>query len=165
MENENLNLTEMDKIEAETEEKLQTKDRFQKLSEKGYQTAKERDEAIAKAKTEADNRIKAEKERDFYKDFSQVSSRYPQAASYQDKILEKVNSGYTTEDATISILAKEGKLQPITADTRSYNVAGGSASTAMSDTGEKPIKDMSQDERRNALMQAEKEGTNLFRIL
>lgn len=165
MENE-LNLDQLDQIEKEAAEKLQTKNRYEKLSEKVITTAKEKDEVEAKYKAEADARSKAEKERDFYKDFSQISAKQPNASAYQEQILAKVNAGYSTEDATFAVLGKEGKLQPITQDTRSYSgqIAGGSASTAMSDSGDKNIQEMSQDERRSALMQAEKEGINLFKV-
>lgn len=158
---------ELDKIEAETAEKLKTKNRFQDLSEKVITTAKEKDEVEAKYKAETDARTKAEKERDFYKDFSKLSAKYPQATDHQDKILEKVNAGYSTKDATIAVLDDVGMLQPITNSTQSMrptNVAGGSASTSMSDYGDKNPQDMSQEDRRNALMQAEKEGINIFKI-
>ena len=157
-----LNLDDLDQIQANEERKLQVKDRFAKLSEKMTLTAKEKEEAEAKAKTEAEARLKAERERDFFKDFSQVSSKYPGATEYQEQILEKVNSGYSAEDAAISILAKEGKLQ--SQPTRPDNIAGGSASTTITDTGEKKIEDMSSDEKRDALLQLEKEGLNLLKL-
>src|SRR6185295_10830987 len=101
---------ELDKIEKDTEENLKVKNRFEQLSEKVILTSKERDElAKAKADLEAQNSSIA-KERDFYKDFSVNISKYPNASEYQDKILEKVKAGYSTEDAMVSVLAKEGKL-------------------------------------------------------
>jgi phage shock protein A len=156
----------LDRYQQNAEEKLKVKNRFEKLSEKVILTTKEKEEAEARAKAESDARLKVEKERDFYKDFSQVSSKYPHAASYQDKILEKVNSGYSAEDAAISILAKEGKLQPITADTiaPSFNPAGGSASTAMTDSMDKNPAEMSRDELRKALMEQEKQGVNILKF-
>lgn len=150
-------------LSSEEEEKLQAKNRFQKLSEKVKTTAHEKDEALANVKTADEARLKAEKERDFFKGFSQVSSKYPDATAYQDKILEKVNSGYTVEDAALVVLNSEGKLggsvQPIA--TRD-NIAGGSASTSVSDTGEKDPGHMTREEMRNALLGAEKDGVNLF---
>ena len=115
MENENeLNL-DLDQIEINEEKKLQVKDRFAKLSEKMTLTAREKEEAEA--------RLQAEKERDFFRDFSQVSSKYPKATEYQAQILEKVDSGYTTEDATLAILAKEGKLQTTMEPVKPDNIA------------------------------------------
>lgn len=158
---------ELDKIQADAEEKLKTKNRFETLSEKVILTSKEKDVAEDKAKAESDRASKAEKERDFYKDFSKISVKYPQANDHQDKILEKVNAGYSMKDATISVLDDAGQLMPITAGTqtiRPSNIAGGSAANSMIDYGDKSPGEMTQDERRNALMQAEKEGINLFRI-
>lgn len=159
-----LNLEALDHIESNAEEKLKVKNRFEKLSEKVILTAKEKEEVEAKYKAETEARTKAEKERDFFRDFSKLSSQFPNATEYQDKIWEKVNTGYTPEDATLAILAKEGKLQPITAGTfRPDNVAGGSASNTITDSSEKNPNEMSRDELRNALMEAEKQGVNLFR--
>lgn len=143
-------------------EELQVKNRFQKLSDKVKTTAKEKEEALAKVKAEEDARLKAEKERDFFRDFSKLSSKYPNATDYQDKILEKVNGGYTAEDATLAILAKEGKLQappPPPPD----SPAGGSAATVITDS-DKDIGQMSKDDKRNVLLELEKKGENLLRF-
>ena len=151
-------------LDVETQEKLENKNRFEKLSEKVILTAKERDDANAKVKTESDARLKVEKERDFFRDFSQLSSRYPHATAYQEKILEKVNSGYTPEDATLAILAKEGKLSSTPPPPPlPENIAGGSASTAVVDGAEKELNQMSKEEKRHALLDLEKQGEELFR--
>ncbi len=158
MENEiNLDLSELDQVEVNAENKLKVKNRFEKLSEKVITTSKERDEAVAKMKAEADLKATAERERDFYKGFSTSVSQYPQAAQYQDKIWEKVKGGYTHEDAMVAVLAKEGKLggavqQPI----MQPNIAGGSAPTIME--GVKSISEMSSAEKLAALTEAEKSG-------
>lgn len=161
-----LNLETLDTIEANAEKNLQVKNRFEQLSEKVIVTAKERDDATARFKAEAENRSKAEKERDFYKDFSQVSSQHPSAVAFQEQILEKVNKGYSTEDATLAVLAKEGKLggSPQQVTFQSSNPAGGSAATAMSDTGGKTLKEMTREEKRNALNDALNDGSNIFQI-
>lgn len=164
MENE-LDLSDLDKVQEKVENNLQIKNRFATLSEKITLTTKEKEEAIAKIKIEADGRLQAEKERDFFKDFSTVSAKYPQAAEHQDKILERVNRGYSTQDATLAVLNEVGQLQPITAGTvRIDNPAGGSAATALSDSGNKSESEMTQAERRQALLDMEKEGVNLFKI-
>jgi len=146
------------------DEALKTKNRFQQLSDKVKSTAKEKDDALAKVKTEEENRLKAEKERDFFRDFSKLSSQYPNATAFQDKILEKVNAGYSAEDATLAILAKEGKLQAPIAPSAPLpdNVAGGSASTAITEQSDKGLGEMTVDEKRDALVKMEKEGINIL---
>lgn len=158
MEDNELNL-DLDNLEVQAEEKLKVKNRFEKLSEKVILTSKEKDEALAKAQAEAEARVNAEKERDFYKDFSANVSKYPNASEYQDKILEKVKIGYTTEDAMVAVLAKEGKLTseaPQAPQVPTPQVEGGSASTTIS--GDKDISQMTSDEKLAALTEADKKG-------
>jgi len=155
MENEDLNL-DLDNLEVQAEEKLKVKNRFEKLSEKVITTSRERDEALAKVQTEADAKLNAEKERDFYKDFSANVSKYPNASEYQDKILEKVKIGYTTEDAMVAVLAKEGKLTSEVPQPLSPQVEGGSAATQMG--GEKTLETMTADEKFAALTEIDKTG-------
>ena len=159
-----LNL-DLDTLEANAESKLQVKDRFAKLTEKGLE-AEKKAQAEAEARAQAEARATtAEKERDFFKSFSQISSKHPGAAEYQDQILEKVNKGYDPEDAALAVLAKEGKLGGNPAPTPKPIIAeGGSAPTNLGDTGGKDVKDMTSDEKAAALMQAEKEGANLLRF-
>lgn len=143
-----------DNIESNVEKKVKAKNRFAQLSEKVINTSKERDEAIAQAKAEADAKAAAERERDFFKDLSANISKYPNAGEYQDKILEKVKSGYATDDAIVAVLAKEGKLNP-PSDIKSETKApegrpeGGSAPTNME--GTKDIKDMDASEKLDTL--------------
>lgn len=144
-----------------------TEQRIKNLSEKVRLTAEERDE-LAKAKEALESeKATLSKEVEFFKNFSQMASKYPGATEYQDQILEKVKvSGYDVEDATISILAKEGKFTPAPpAPAPKENPAGGSATTTMRTDGEKTINEMTQEERRNALIQAESESGDLSRIL
>lgn len=137
-----------------TEEVLENKptprgvERNQILSEKVKQTAEERDK-------EKQARETAEKELEFYKGFSKLSSKYPNAADYEDKIREKVLKGYDMEDAAIAVLNKSGKLMPQKVEREV--VAGGSATTNPSQ-GSKTFKDMSQAERLAALREAEARG-------
>lgn len=146
----------LDNIEIQADEKLKVKNRFEKLSEKVILTSKERDEANAKVTTEAQARANAEKERDFFKDFSANVTRYPNSSEYQDKILEKVKAGYSTEDAMVSVLAKEGKLSMPEAPKPQQTVAGGSAPTTME--GGKGLSDMTSAEKFSALAEIEKTG-------
>lgn len=165
MENETeLNL-DLDQIEQNSEQKLQVKNRFQQLSDKVKTEAQAREEAEAKLKAEAEGKVQAEKERDFFKNFNTLSTKYPHAGQFQDKIWEKVKAGYTEEDATVAVLNGEGKLQTQTMEpTRPDNIAGGSASTVITETGEKRIEEMTNEEKRNALLQMEKEGVNLLKL-
>jgi hypothetical protein len=155
MENEDLSL-DLDNLEVQAEEKLKVKNRFEKLSEKVITTSKERDEALAKAQAEADAKLKAEKERDFYKDFSANVSKYPNASEYQEQILEKVKVGYTTEDAMVAVLAKEGKLTSEAPQPPTPQVEGGSAETLVG--GEKTLETMTSAEKLAALTEADKTG-------
>ena len=153
-----LNL-DLDNLEAQADEKLKVKNRFVKLSEKVATTSKERDDALAKAKAEADDRVNVEKERDFYKDFSANVSKYPNASEYQEQILEKVKGGYSTEDAMVAVLNKEGKLitpSPETEPKPEVQVEGGSAQTTQE--GPKTLETMTPEEKLSALAEADKSG-------
>ena len=110
--------------------------------------------------------VNAEKEVDFFKNFSQMTSKYSGANEYQDQIKEKVMAGYDVEDATISILAKEGKfVTPEPAPLPRESPIGGSAVNAMKSGGDKSIGEMTQEERKSALLQAEAEGGEISKIL
>ncbi len=153
--NDELNL---DEIEGQAEEKLKVKNRFEKLSEKVILTSKEKEAEIEARKKAEVERDSISKERDFYKDFSANVSKYPNASEYQDKILEKVKSGYSTEDAMVSVLAKEGKLSssPAQEQNSRVQVEGGSAVNISG--GNKSIKDMTMAEKLSALAEADKSG-------
>lgn len=113
----------------------------------------------ARLRQESDARATAaEKERDFFKGFSTQTSKYPGAAEYQDKILEKVNLGYDMEDATVSVLAKEGKLGTVQAPIQRQSPAGGSASNQIQTGGSKSIAEMSREEKRQAVLEAQTRG-------
>lgn len=136
----------------ETAEKPPRSDnRFKDLSDKVETTAKERDEANAAKQA-------AEKELEFYKSFSKVSTKpeYQAASEFQDKIKEKVLSGYDMEDATISVLGKAGKLGNFTPPPKKDSPVGGSA-VNNAGAGEKSAQDMTQAEKRAALEQFDRE--------
>lgn len=145
-------------LDLNDEEISRGEDRNKKLADKVIATSKERD-TLAKAKEEETKaRVTAEKERDFFKNFNQVSTKYQGASEYQDKILEKVNAGYSVEDATISILVKEGKYNPAPPKVEVERAAGGSAATAIRGNDDKTPDKMSQVERRAALLDYEAKG-------
>lgn len=141
-------------------------DRFNKLTEKVGIEAKARADAEKKAAEEATARVAAEKERDFYSSFADMSGKYPGASEYKDAIKEKVLAGYDPEDATVSILAKEGKLQSYTPPApRMDSPAGGSATTTMRNDTDKPLNEMSRDEKRAELLRMEQDGGGLSQML
>lgn len=159
-----LNL-DLDNVEASAESKLKVKDRFAILTEKGLEAERKALEAEAKAKAESDRANTAEKRAEFLESFSEVSSKHPAAHEFKDQIFEKVQKGYDPEDAALSVLAKEGKLTNQTAPVqRQPQAEGGSAPTDLGDGGMKGAKEMTQAERAEALMQAEREGANLLKF-
>lgn len=130
-------------------------ERIKDLSGKVKTSAEERDTALKEAEEAVQARLQAEKERDFYKDYSTVVSKYPASAEYQEDIRTKVMSGYTVEDATVAVLNANGKLTPSApAPEKPESPAGGSSSTFVPPTGDKPLEDMSREEKRAALIQA-----------
>lgn len=157
MEEQELNLEELDNVQENVERKAKIKNRFEQLSEKVILTSKEKEEAIAKAKVAEEAKAKAERDLNFYKGFSSNIAKYPQAASYQDAIKERVDKGYDAEEAILAVLAKEGKLtQTAEKPTSTPQIEGGSAPTTF--PGNKSLKDMTPDEKLQGLMEADKEG-------
>lgn len=141
--------TELQEIEKSVEKEKEDKDnnRFRTLAEKVKATAAERDaERLAKQALE--------KEVGFYKGFGAVASKYPEATSFQDKIREKVNAGYELEDATISILHKEGKMGTQAAPAPEIESPAGGSATNQLPQGPKTIAEMTLAEKRAALKEA-----------
>lgn len=129
-----------------------TEERIKNLSSKVKDTSRERDEANAKAQSEAEARVAVEKERDFYASFSDQTSKYPGASEHKDAIKEKVMAGYSVEDATVAVLAKEGKYTPqVEQAPAPANAAGGSASFQLPSGSSKTLGEMSRDEKRAEL--------------
>lgn len=149
----------LDLDENNQEEIISRKDkRIRSLSEK-YESSEKEKADIAKAKEELElARAKAEKERDFYKGFTNISTKYQGANEYQDKIWEKVQGGYDVEDATIAILAKEGKYTPQIPVPERESAIGGSAPTNLVGSGQKGPEEMSQTERLSALQEMADKG-------
>lgn len=130
--------------------------RIKNLSEKVKLTSEERDQ-LAKTKEELEKEKNTlAKEVEFFKNFNPLVSKYSEAANYQDKIREKVLAGYDVEDATISILAKEGKFS--SPQPKMESPVGGSATNTIKANADKPIQEMNRDELRSALLEAEKRG-------
>lgn len=136
-----------------------TQDRIRNLSSKVKSTAEERDQAKAAAEAAEAARIAAEKERDFYASFSDQTSKYASASEHKDEIKEKVLAGYSVEDATVAVLNKAGKLVPQAAPVAPpAPAAGGSAPTILPEGGNKPLADMSKEERKEELLKAIERG-------
>lgn len=112
-------------------------------------------------KAEAEARAKAEKEVEFYKGFTPLTAKYQAAGELQDKIKEKVMAGYDVEDATVSVLMREGKLQN---ESRRESPIGGSAPNTLRNA-DKEYSEMNSLEKREALARLEQESggiSNLF---
>jgi hypothetical protein len=141
-------------LDLQDENINKTEERIKNLSTKAREAYSERDEAAKKAQDAETARLAAEQERDFFKDFSGIASKYQSAPEYQDQILEKVRSGYSVEDATVSVLNAEGKLLPQepAAPAPQAPAAGGSAATTLTQPS-KAVSEMSVEEKRNALME------------
>lgn len=129
---------------VETHKESPAQERITQLSDKVKTEAEARQKAEA-AQAEADRRAT------FAEGFVDIVATHPQAKEHKDAIKEKVLKGYSVQDATFAVLGAAGQFGQAPAPTQ---VAGGSASTAMPQGGEKPVSEMSQAERREALAKA-----------
>ena len=147
--------TELDKTEAEINNKNAVEERFINLNKRAKE-AEDKAQLAEKSKVEAEAKVaQMDKETSFLNSFSDVTAKFPTASEYKDKIKEKVMSGYSVDDATISILHAEGKLS----STPSLgNTAGGSAPNQITNQAQKTTKEMSSNERWDALREAERRG-------
>lgn len=143
----------MEQEETVVEEQInnvnKTEKRFTDLTQKAKELGDKAESAEARA-------LNAEKERDFFSGFSDSVAKTPQAAEFKDEIKAKVMSGYSVEDATVSILHAKGKLSPQTRETG--GVAGGSATNQITNVANKTINELSRDEKRQALVEAVNRG-------
>lgn len=150
------NKIDLDTLEENIINENKVEQRIKDLSNKVKLTSQERDE-LSKAKELLENEKEAvSKERDFYKGFNATISKYPNAGEHQEEILNKVKSGYDIEDATISVLAKVGKFT--TPPPPRESPVGGSAVNSLPSSGTKNIAEMTREEKRSALLDAEKRG-------
>lgn len=135
-----------------------TEERIKNLSSKVREKSQMAEENAKKAE-EADQRAAAaEKRAEFLESFSEVATKYPGAAEFKTQIEERTQKGYSLEDAAVAALAEAGRftpqqdVAPITAGTM-----GGSAPVSI--TGDsRPYAEMSRDEKRAALMEADRTG-------
>lgn len=123
-------------------------ERIKQLSDKVELTAKERDEKEALIKDKDAKISLLEKENTFNSGFADMLGTYSAAKDHKDEIKAKVVAGYTVEDATLAVLGKAGKLGAVAPTPQ---VAGGSATTTVTQDSNKSPKDMTQAERREQL--------------
>ena len=136
-------------IDLDTPDENKVEKRIKGLSQKVKDTSDERDKLVIE-------RDSAKKEVEFYSSFSNATDKYPLAKDFKDKIKEKVLAGYTVEDATVAVLASEGKLTPAPPATESP--AGGSAVNQPSPGGPKSLEEMTREEKREEVLKAVERG-------
>ena len=143
-------------LSNEDENINKTEERIKNLSSKVKTTAQERDAERA-AREEAEAKAQAaERKVEFLDKFTDVSTKYQGAAEYKDKIFEKVNSGYSLEDAAVSVLNAEGKFAPQMAPI--VESAGGGSAATILPSGDRDVSEMSKDEIRSKLIEASESG-------
>jgi len=145
---------------AELDEQLnqpsEAERRITDLSSTVKKTSEERDAEKAAREAAEAKAAAAERKAEALSGFADVVAENPAAKDHKDDILSKVESGYTLEDATFAVLGKAGKLNAPTHETSSP--AGGSAATVLPSNTPKTIGEMSQEERRQAIIDAEARG-------
>lgn len=142
-----------DQIEKENQISESEK-RIKALSEKVRLTSEERDEKV-KLVEERDHKIaELERENAFNSGFAEVLGIHSAAKDHKDEIKEKVLKGYSVEDAALAVLGKAGKLGNTPPPPPPENPAGGSASTVMPKTGDKPLAEMTKEDKRAILEKA-----------
>lgn len=124
-------------------------ERITDLSSKVKIASEERDAALAKVEA-------AEKKAAFAEGFVDVIAANPAAKDHKVDIEAKFASGYTLQDATFAVLGAAGKLGAPKVDRQP--VAGGSASTNVTVQADKAIDQMTREEKRAALVEAERKG-------
>ena len=149
----------LEQLDNEIEGESKVEKRIKDLSGKVRLTAEERDAFKAKADEESTKASGLQKEVEFLNSFGDQLTKYPEAVSFRDKIKEKVLKGYSIEDATISTLASEGKLTASQKEIQIDNIAGGAAAVNQPITGgQKTVSEMTRDEKRAKLFEAEQRG-------
>ena len=156
---EELDLEQLDQ-EIDGENKVQK--RIKDLSDKVRIASEERDEQ--KRLLEESNKKIADlgKDNAFNAGFADILATHSAAKDHKDDIKAKVLAGYSVEDAAFAVLGKAGKLgQPQTVQTPPPprdNPAGGSAINQPNTGGIKSVNEMTRDEKRAALVEAEQRG-------
>ena len=151
------NELDLEQLDNDIEKENKVEKRIKDLSEKVRLTAEERDAGNLQLEEATSKTNNLQRERDFYASFSDVVSTNPAAKDHKEDILAKVKGGYSVEDATYAVLGKAGKLgqsQPVV-----ESPIGGSAAVNQPITGvQKSVSEMSRDEKRVKLLEAEQRG-------
>jgi len=150
------NMTDINNLSNEELEKANNESRAQQrikeLSDKVELTSRERDEKDKLLVELQEKNTKLERDNAFSNEFSDILGKHPAAKDHKDAIKEKVQAGYSVEDATFAVLGKAGQLGTSNGVQREApQVAGGSATTTVRQEGNKSISEMSQAERRAIL--------------
>ena len=149
----------LEQIDSEIDSTNKVEKRIKDLSEKVRLTSEERDEQKRLLQEQTEKTQSLEKERDFLNSFGDSLVKYPDAGAHKDAIKDRVLKGYSVEDATVAVLNQEGKLfkkEPLVPPRE--NPAGGSALNQPIIGGEKKISEMSREEKRAKLLEAEARG-------
>lgn len=138
-----------------------TEKRIKDLSDKVRLTSEERDEQkrlLEETRSQNENLVK---ERDFLNSFGDQLSKHPEASGFKDQIKERVLKGYSMEDATAAVLVANGKYNspaPSQPSAPLENILGGSSTTVHQTVGAKSIYEMSREEKRAQLLEAQARG-------
>lgn len=144
-------------ITEAAEQPSEAEKRIKDLSGKVKSASEERDAANTAREAADAKAAEAEKRAQFAEQFSDVVVQNPAAKDFKADIQAKVLGGYTLQDATYAVLGAAGKLGQPAVERKSPS--GGSAdNSAIQNTGTKTVAEMTQAERRAALVELEKQG-------
>lgn len=136
-------------------------DKERERNEKRYRDLSEKVRQAEEARRSSEEKLSTlEKERNFLDSFGGIVAKYPNAVAYKDTIKEKALKGYSVEDATISTLIANNQLElPKSKETPPENPVGGAAApNQIGGGGKKSLHEMTRDEKRAELLEAEKRG-------
>ena len=148
----------LETLDSDIEKENKVEKRIKDLSEKVRLTSEERDEQKRLLEESVSKTHNLEKERDFLNSFGDQLVKYPEASVFKDKIKERVLKGYSVEDATTAVLVAEGKYAPPKPPVPSADTFAGGSATTQHQAGEKPISELTRDEKRTKLLELEARG-------
>lgn len=146
----------LDDLEKDINNKNAVEERVRNTIAAKKEAEAKAEEAQKKASEALEKVAQMEKETKFLNSFADSATKFPGIGEYKDKIKEKVLSGYTFDDAAVSILVSEGKYTP--PEKPKDIVAGGSASNQITNNAQKSVTEMSKDEKWAALKEEERKG-------
>lgn len=157
---------EKDELELELENNEDGKiKRIKQLSQKFAGSEREKEELSEKLRIAESEKATLSKEKEFLTSFTDHAIKYPSAKEHQDEIKQKVMAGYSVEDAVVAVLAKNNKLRTADESDRDAtrnSALGGSAPTNINKPVEKRLEEMTREEKRSALLEAEERGDLRF---